>query len=369
MKKNKNFILLLIVIFITTYALLWAGFTIYQQIRPASILTAKQNIKTVGQTIQASGNIRSTQEANLTFQTGGRLVYLPFKEGNQIYKGETIASLDTYDLQRQLQVALNNYQIQRDTFDQTQANSQTGVLQGSQNYALQNLNTLKPTGDTNNNIINDIAKRILDQNQASLNNSVINVEIANYALQLSNLTSPIDGILVHADVKTPYVNITPLTTWTVVNPKAYVFRTNVDASEIDFVKIGNSATISLNGVSKKFTGSVENIYPQIITTSDGEQVYQVDIYSQSLLAYNPKYEQTGSAIIDTNSTSKTDLVPSFLVVHDNYLWINKNNQNILEKLKIGQTHENLTEILGGLPKGARLIENPKDLIEKNYLIE
>lgn len=368
MKKNKNFILLLIVVFITTYALLWTGFKIYKQIHPVKDLTANQNIKTIGETIEASGNIRSTQEANLVFQIGGRLVYLPFKEGNQIYQGETIASLDTYDLQRQLQIALNNYQIQRDSFDQNQANSQTGVLQGSQNYALQNLNTLKPSGDTNNNIISDIVKRIIDQNQANLNNSVINVEIANYALSLSSLTSPIDGILVHEDVKTPYVNITPLTTWTVVNPKAYVFRANINASEIDFVKIGDTATISLNGIHKKFTGSVENIYPQIFTTSTNEQVYQVDIYSQNLLLYNPKYEQTGDVIINTNNVSKTDLVPSFLVIHNNYLWLSMNKKYMLEKLNIGKTHESQTEILGGLPAGAELIENPKSLIEKNYLI-
>src|SRR5579862_4763149 len=119
MKKNKNFILLLIAIFIITYAILWAGFKIYKEVSPVRISTLNQDVKSVGSQIVADGQIRSTSEANLTFQTGGRLNYLPLKEGSSVYQGETIAALDTYDLQRQLEAALNNYQIQRDTFDQT----------------------------------------------------------------------------------------------------------------------------------------------------------------------------------------------------------------------------------------------------------
>ena len=48
----------------------------------------------------------------------------------------------------------------------------------------------RPRTSKVSNDVNDAIKRIVDQNQASLDNSVINVELANYALQLSRLTSP-----------------------------------------------------------------------------------------------------------------------------------------------------------------------------------
>lgn len=368
MKKNKKFILILVLIFILTYALLWLGFKIYKQTSVFKIKTSNDEVRIIGSKILGSGEIRSTNEANLTFQTSGRLVYLPFKNGATIYRGDTIASLDTYDLQRQLQIALNNYQVQRNTFDQTQANAQNGVLQGSQNYTLQNLNTLKPSGDTNSNIINDIAKRILAQNQADLNSSVTKVEIANYALQLANLTSPIDGILAHEDVTTPDINITSSTSFLIVDPKSFIFRADVNASDIDFIKVGARAQIFLNGVNKQFTGTVENIYPQRTIDANGNQVYEVDIYSQSLLNFKPKYEQQGAVEIQ-NQNSKTSLLPLFLISGHNFLWVFKKNKAKLEKINLGQIHGNLIEIKNTLPKNEELITNPEDLIKEKYLIE
>ncbi len=364
MKKNKNFILVLIAIFILTYALLWAGFNIYHKASKPQISTSNESVKTIGSQIIANGEVRSVNEATLNFQMGGKLVYLPYKAGDQVYSGATIAQLDTYDLQRQLQMALNNYKIQRDTFDQTQANSQNSILQGQQNTALQEAGTPQQA-----NVVNDIISRILDQNQMQLNNSVINVEITNYALQLSTLTSPINGILVREDVNTPNINITPTTSFMVVDPSEYVFKANVDADEINYVKLGNSATITLNGLNKSFTGTVQTIYPNRITTSTGDQVYQIDIYSPSLLSFKPKFQQQGSVSISTSQTNKTDLVPSYLVTANNYLWIMQNNQSKLTQLNTGKTNNNLTEILGGIPSNSKLISSPEDLIKQKYLIQ
>ena len=45
-----------------------------------------------------------------------------------------------------------------------------------------------------------------------------NVDLANYALQLATLTSPINGVLLHEDVNTAGVNISPVTTFIVADP-------------------------------------------------------------------------------------------------------------------------------------------------------
>src|ERR1035437_1432666 len=169
--------------------------------------TETVNVNSVSEQILATGSISPQNQAVLNFQIGGKLIYVPFKEGDQIYQGQTIAQLDASDLQRKLQLALNTYQSTRDTFDQTQNNNQTGVLQGSQQFVLQTQNSVG-TGQSEQNIINDMAKRILDQNQNNLNISVLNVELANSAMQLATLTSPINGIVLHEDVTTAGVNVT-----------------------------------------------------------------------------------------------------------------------------------------------------------------
>lgn len=65
-------------------------------------------IKSVSSQIQADGAITAQDQATLHFQAGGKLVYLPFKEGDSVKQGQTIASLDTTTIQKQITQALNS---------------------------------------------------------------------------------------------------------------------------------------------------------------------------------------------------------------------------------------------------------------------
>ena len=90
--------------------------------------TTSATVQFVNSTITADGSVVAQNQAKLNFQTGGKLVRLPFKEGDRVRAGQLIAQLDTYALQRQLTLALNNYRIARNSFDQTQQNSSDNVL-------------------------------------------------------------------------------------------------------------------------------------------------------------------------------------------------------------------------------------------------
>ena len=57
-----------------------------------------------------------------------------------------------------------------------------------------------------------------------------------------------------------------------------VFSANVRQQEVAFIKIGNSATVSLDALNgKTLQGIVDKIYPQKTTLANGDQVYRVDI--------------------------------------------------------------------------------------------
>ena len=80
------------------------------------------SVKKVGNQILADGTVDSANTATLHFQVGGKLTYLPVKEGDKVYEGQTIASLDTYALQKQVQLAANTYQTTKNSTNQTQEN-------------------------------------------------------------------------------------------------------------------------------------------------------------------------------------------------------------------------------------------------------
>lgn len=355
-------------IIIAVAAILIPGL-VYLKFSAANKSTAEKQIdiarvETVKSEIQATGSVESENKADLNFQTGGKLIYLPFKEGDSVHQGQEIAGLDQYELQRELTQALNNYRSTRDTFDQTQANNQSGILYGAQKSTLDTTNSSGINGQDEANAINDMVKRILDQNQATLDNSVISVELNNYALELASLTSPINGVITHEDVTTPGVNITPLTTFSISDPKHLVFKAEVLENDIDYVTIGSKATINLaNG--KSISGQVDKIYPQK-TTLNGENIYYVDVKSAGLIT-SSKLGETGTVLIDNNE-SKGFLLPTWTIINNNYVWVLNNNRPILRKVKIGSEHGSFTQIIKGLQTGDRVIEDPKMIISNKYSI-
>jgi len=314
-------------------------------------------VKSVDAQIIVDGTVTAQDEATLHFQTGGKLTYLPVKAGDHVTQGQTIAQLDTYALQEQLTEALNNYRSTRDTFDQTQQNAQDNTLQNQQRTALDS-----PTDEQT--AINNAVQRIADQNQANLDNSVINVELANYAEQLATITSPLNGIVTHEDVNVAGQNVTTTTGFTVADPSTKVFRANIPASYADFVKEGMQAQVILDGTNNRISGTVVQIYPSQVTLSDGENVYQVDIQSDAILNTG-KLDQTGTAVIMTNAQNVI-LVPAWTVLAGKYIWVDDNGKPELKTVKVGQIHGDDIEITGGLSKTDRIITDPKAIASDKY---
>jgi RND family efflux transporter MFP subunit len=316
------------------------------------------SVKFVNSVITADGVVTAQNQAKLNFQMGGKLIYLPFKEGDAIGIGQTIAQLDTYALQRQLTAALNTYRTARDNFDQTQQNSQDNILRSQQNPIFINANI--NTSDA----VNAALQRIADQNQASLDNSVINVELANYALQLSTLTSPLNGIVTHEDVNVSGVNITPAATFIVADPDSMVFRANVSTEDIYYVTVGSNVMLSIDGIQNKIQGTVIKVYPSKVVLPSGQAVYQVDIQSDNLKKL-AKLDEAGRAIISTNSENVA-LVPAWTVLGGKYIWIDDNGTPKLVQVTAGKVHGKEIEILGGLSVGEKIITDPKYISSRKY---
>lgn len=324
-----------------------------------TVKTEAAEIKSVASVIQADGSITPQNQATLRFQTGGKLVYLPFKEGDSVKQGQTIASLDTTTLQKQLTQSLNTYRSTRNTFDQTEQNEDKSVLQNQQKTV---------TGLSDAGYLNDVAKRIVDQNQANLDNSVLNVEIAQQAIYLSTITSPLNGIITHMDVTSSGVNVTPTTTFIVADPSTLVFRANILENDIDFVTEGSTVTIKLgSGNGKAIQGIVSKIYPDKIALSTGQKAYQVDIESTEIDQYG-KMGQSGTALIQSNSQNAAKLVPTWTVLNHDSLWVFANGKPVLRSVIVGKTHGNMTEILDGLEANDRVITNPESIAAGKYQI-
>lgn len=330
--------------------------------------TETVDVNSVSQQILATGSIAAQTQASLSFQIGGKLIYLPFKEGDVISQGQTIAQLDSYALQKQLQIAANTYQATKNTVGQTQENQNAGVLEGQQRVALDQTNKQGYSAIPETQVIYDTVKTLVDNADLAQNSAQLNVDLANYAVQLATLTSPINGIVLHEDVNTAGVNITPITTFVVADPTSMVFSANVRQQEIAFISVGNPVSVSLDAFNGAvLQGVVDKIYPQKTVLSNGDQVYRVDVKINNLPA-SVKLGQSGTVLIKSNFNQKVTLVPSWTVLSDSYIWVLENGKPVLKKIIAGDTINGQTEVMSGLKDTDKVITNPQSIITKLYSI-
>lgn len=172
------------------------------------------------------GKIKAEKKVDLKFQTSGKLVWVGVKIGDRVKKGQAIAALDKRELEKQLKKELNDYLNERWDFEQTQDDYQE----------------IK-----DRHLLTDAIKKILEKAQFDLNNAVLDVEIAQLALEYATITSPIDGIVTKIDQPVAGVNITPATAvFTIADPNSLYFEAEADEEEVVQIKEGMRGKIVLD---------------------------------------------------------------------------------------------------------------------------
>lgn len=364
MSTNKT-ILMIIIIFIGT------GLIVKFNTGEAST-SAKSNpgssaavsVKFVSSTITADGSVTAQNQAKLNFQTPGKLIKLPFKEGDVISAGQTIAQLDTTALRQQLQLAANTYEMTKNTAAQTLENQKAGIIEGQQRISLDTYNKNGYSAIPETTVVYDAVKRLVDNTLLSQNSAQLSVGLANYALQLSTLTSPLQGIITHEDVAVAGINITPSTTFKVADPDTMVFRANIPAEQVYYISEGSAVSLAIDGLKNKINGTVIKIYPSKVTLPNGQSVYQIDIAGDELKQQS-RLDQTGMAIISTNSQNVA-LVPAYTVLAGKYIWIDNNGNPQLKQVTAGKIHGNEIEIISGLSPADKIIIDPKYIKSQKY---
>ncbi|MBI2074919.1 MAG: HlyD family efflux transporter periplasmic adaptor subunit [Candidatus Levybacteria bacterium] len=207
-------------------------------------------------TISANGAITAKRMVNLSFALSGQLVYLGVQKGDTVSAFQTVGVIDQRTLEKNLQTALRNYSLQRNTFEQTQDNYQDRTPEQA---------------------LSDAMKRILQNNQYDLEKAVLSVELSDLAKQQSVLTTPITGIVTRADVSLAGVYVTPSTIFTIVDPTSLVFSMDVDEADISKMHEGQKVNVVLDAYPDTHLSlTVKTIDFSSHTTATGANAYTVE---------------------------------------------------------------------------------------------
>ncbi|MFA6007225.1 MAG: efflux RND transporter periplasmic adaptor subunit [Candidatus Shapirobacteria bacterium] len=290
-----------------------------------------QNIKT---DLTLAGSVNASEIASLRFQNSGKLVWVGVKVGDRVKKYQAIASLDKAQLQKSLQSQFNNYRTNLSQFWDTQK-------------------TYK------DQIVTDTVQRILDRTQYSLDNTVINYEIADMAIAESTLYSPIAGVVTGIDQPLTGTNITPATaTFTIINPASVYFKSEIDQEDVSKVKVGQLATVTIDA------------FPGISFDSEITYLSFIPVEGQTSTVYEIRFKlpvdnkdltyrlgMDGDSVITLAEQDNALTVPIDALNDDNgknYVWVKENDKLVKKYVSIGIENDTEVQILEGL--------NPNDSV-------
>lgn len=332
-KRHKKRFLLILIPVIVLVVIFWPK-------SPKKIETHKVESGEIVESLTASGTVNSVSSVNLSFISGGKLVYLGAKKGDIVEAGQIIASLDQRSTQKNLETALRNYSLQRNTFEQTKDDQNDHTPQDA---------------------LTDKMKRILENNQYDLEKATISVELQQLAKEQSILIAPISGILTRADAGTTGVNITATTTFSIADPINLVLEIDIDEADIGKIKIGQPVKVTFdtypNDVLELTITEIDFASHQ---SSTGSTVYTV----QAAMPPNEgtKYRMGMNGDAEIILAKKYDVLTVSLasITDDNAVYIKKDNWFVKKKVTTGLQSDTEIEIISGVEKGDEVALQPDE---------
>ena len=329
--KKRWYLFLIILVFLVL-------FFFQQRSRKNSLeetfVVKKENLK---EFLTLSGEVDAEEKVSLRFQTSGRLAWVGVKEGDYVKKYQLIASLDKRDLKNRLDKYLNTYLKQRNNFEQTKDDYEE-IYEFS-------------SGD-----LHEQAKRILENNQYDLNNSVLEVEYQSLLLEYADILTPIEGIVTKVDFPKAGVNITPTNaSFEIINPKTLYLSATVEQADVVKIKEGMVGELVLDSFAN-FKDKAKITYISF-SPKAGETgtVYQIKLdFSEKTKKLPLRLGMTGDVDFLVKEKNNAIALPSRFVKKDSkgsYVFVKEGNKNVKKYVKASDEIDGRIVIERGLKEG------------------
>ncbi len=296
---------------------------------PKKDILVTPQIQTIASKLNLAGSIDAQSKVTLQFQTAGQLAWLGVKVGDTVKKYQAIASLDKTSLKKNLEIQFNNYNSTLSNFYDT-------------------------TDDYKDTVITTEFQRILDRNQNTLNNAVINYELTDLAIKYATLTSPINGIVTSVGSALPGTNIIPSSnTYSIVDPNTIYFKSEIDQEEVNRITQGQKAQIILDSFEDEVIDSQIKYISFTPIAGQSSIVYEVQFeFPQTNDELTYRLGMTGNAEIIMDQSIDALTIPIEAVIEEEnkkFVFVYKSNKEIIkQEIKTGIESELEYEVLEGL---------------------
>ena len=378
MKKSKILIILLI-LGVGGYFVYDKFFKVKEEV--VEFIAKKAKKGSFSKKVDATGEIFATELIDVGAQVSGQIKKLYVKLGDQVKKGDMIASIDSSTQQnsvdnKEAQLAIYKAQLESAKVALNIAKTQfdrENALFSKNATSKQEFETAKNTFSSNSAKIKELEAQIKQTN--------IELSTAKINLGYTKITAPRDGTVVSVQVEEGQTVNANQTTPTIVNiaDLSHVkMKMQIAEGDITKIKVGTPVEYSiLSEPTKKFQTTVSSIDPGLTTLSDGSygsSSSSKSSYSSSSSSSSAVYYYAQSivdnkdGILRIGMTTQNELlianvegaiiVPSIGIKKDEngtFVYVLKDGKPVKTAVKTGIKDNLDTQIISGINEGDEII--------------
>jgi RND family efflux transporter MFP subunit len=310
---------------------------------PVSVKLATP-IQQTGERIVVSGQIESKEKAVISTRVMGFVSSINVSLGDRVKKGQLLLTVNSSDILAkraqaqamlsEAEVALKDAKKDYERFEELFKKQSASAKEFE--MATLHYNSLKSKAEAAHQIRNEV----------------------DAMLTYTNLTAPFSGVITHKTIDQGSMASPGAPLLQMEQLGNYQVKASVSESEVDQLKMGMSAEISVKSTGKTFEGKISEISPSSHFTGGQFQI-KITIPSAESLGLFSGVAVNVSISIPNASHYQSQLIPYSALVHKDQLvgiyTVSENQTALLRWVKVGKKFANNIEILSGLSLGEKFI--------------
>jgi RND family efflux transporter MFP subunit len=298
---------------------------------PETTVAAQRGV--VQKTVSGSGSLQPAREDSIGFSNSGTVSRLYVKEGDQVHKGELLATLDSASARRGLEQA------------EAQLASAEAELASARAGSSSNPSSPSDSSSSGESAASHAAG--VSSAKASLLNAKISLGNAQRALRDTELRASMDGIVASiGDSGSPdFITLAQL--------DRMKMQVSLSESDVTDIKVGQPATVSVNAVpDEKLAGRVTHIGLLSSTSNDVVSYPVTIVVKQTAAGIRPGMTATAEVVIAQVQGVVT--VPS-RAVSGTSVTVKQGGKDVQRQVTTGLVGDSTTEIVSGLRAGDQVV--------------
>lgn len=307
---------------------------------PVPVITAKVQNVTAPQSIEAVGNMQAILSVPVSFDTDGVLSQIAVNDGQQVKKGQLIASLDDRADVAQLQSYLANLDLQKSTYQRMMSIRSTGA----------------------------VSQQMLDSQKASWQQALAQVNQQKIVIEQKKFYAPFDGVVSNFTVSSGSYLAKGTAIATLVQEAPLVVQYTLPVADRPIIELGQPVTVTSAAYpGQQFSGVLSYVAPVASNTS-GTMILQATVANRDFLLLPGMFVSISQMV---NPTRQLPMVPDVALMTDvvgQYVFKLQGNSVRKVYVSAGEPIGNMVPINSGLNVGDTVVIAGQQKLNDNSLI-